>query len=127
MIKVTAAVIVHEGMLLIAKRKSTARLPNLWELPGGKVEPDETPEECLKREIKEEFDISVTVGKHLYRECVIRRAIVGRGCHYIAFVQKAEYSTRHLHVQPYRFRFRSSSFFCWCRPRVVVQDTLNSS
>ncbi len=65
MIKVTAAVMVNDGMLLIAKRKPTGRLPNLWELPGGKVEPDETPEECLQREIKEEFDINVSVGKHL--------------------------------------------------------------
>jgi len=65
MIKVTAAVMVNDGMLLIAKRKPTGRLPNLWELPGGKVEPDETPEECLQREIKEEFDINVSVGEYL--------------------------------------------------------------
>jgi len=65
MIKVTAAVMVNDEMLLIAKRKPTGRLPNLWELPGGKVEPDETPEECLQREIKEEFDINVSVGEYL--------------------------------------------------------------
>lgn len=65
MIKVTAAVMVNDGMLLIAKRKSTGRLPNLWELPGGKVEPNETPQECLQREIKEEFDIDVSIGEHL--------------------------------------------------------------
>jgi len=65
MIRVTAAIMVHDGMLLIAKRKPTARLPNLWELPGGKIEPGETPKECLKRELKEEFDIDVTVGKHV--------------------------------------------------------------
>jgi len=65
LIRVTAAIIVNDGMLLIAKRKPTARLPNLWELPGGKVEPNETPEECLIREIKEEFDINITVGEYL--------------------------------------------------------------
>ena len=64
-IRVTATIIVNDGMLLIAKRKPTARLPNLWELPGGKVEPNETPEECLIREIKEEFDINITVGEYL--------------------------------------------------------------
>ena len=65
MTQVTAAVMVNDGMLLIAKRKPTGRLPNLWELPGGKVEPNETPEECLQREIKEEFDIDVSVGEYL--------------------------------------------------------------
>jgi 8-oxo-dGTP diphosphatase len=64
-IKVTAAIFVNDGMLLIAKRKSTARLPNLWEFPGGKIEPNETPEACLKRELKEEFDVDVTVGEYL--------------------------------------------------------------
>jgi 8-oxo-dGTP diphosphatase len=64
MIRVTAAIFVHDGMLLIAKRKPTARLANLWEFPGGKVEPGETPEACLKRELKEEFDIDVIVGEY---------------------------------------------------------------
>lgn len=50
-IKVTAAIFVNDGMLIIAKRKPTARLPNLWEFPGGKVEPNETPKKCLKREV----------------------------------------------------------------------------
>ena len=61
MIQVTAAILVNDGMLLIAKRRATARLPNLWDLPGGKVEPDETPEECLKRELIEEIGIGVSV------------------------------------------------------------------
>lgn len=65
MIKVTAAIFVNDGMLLIAKRKPTARLPNLWELPGGKIEPHETPQECLKRELMEEFDIDVIVEEYL--------------------------------------------------------------
>jgi 8-oxo-dGTP diphosphatase len=61
MIQVTAAILVNDGMLLIAKRRAMARLPNLWDLPGGKVEPDETPEECLKRELIEEFGIEIRV------------------------------------------------------------------
>ena len=41
------------------------RFPNLWEFPGGKIEPNETPEACLERELKEEFDVDVTVGKYI--------------------------------------------------------------
>jgi 8-oxo-dGTP diphosphatase len=65
MIEVTAAILKNNGSLLIAQRKSTGRLPNKWEFPGGKVEPGETPENCLKREMQEEFNIDVSVGKYL--------------------------------------------------------------
>ena len=61
MIRVSAGIIVHDGMLLIAKRRPTAVLPNAWVLPGGRQEANETPEACLKRELKEEFAIEVTV------------------------------------------------------------------
>ena len=62
MINVTAAIIKRDGRVLIAKRSSTSSLPNKWEFPGGKIEPGETPEECLQRELWEEFEIKVTVG-----------------------------------------------------------------
>jgi 8-oxo-dGTP diphosphatase len=65
MVNVTAAIIVEDAKILIAKRKPTARLANLWEFPGGKVEDGETPEQCLKRELHEEFEIEVEVGDHL--------------------------------------------------------------
>ena len=65
MIDVTAAILSNNGRLLIAQRKTTGKLPNKWEFPGGKIEPGETPEECLKREMKEEFDIGVTIGEYL--------------------------------------------------------------
>jgi 8-oxo-dGTP diphosphatase len=64
-IRVTAAILVVEGQVLIAKRKADDRLANKWEFPGGKVEDGETPEQCLKREMKEEFEINVSVGEYL--------------------------------------------------------------
>jgi 8-oxo-dGTP diphosphatase len=63
--KVTAAVLVKNGKILIAKRKADDRQANKWEFPGGTVEPNETPEECLKREMQEEFGIYVSVGSFL--------------------------------------------------------------
>ena len=62
---VTAAILIKEGKLLIAKRKAGDRQANKWEFPGGTVEQDETPEACLKREIREEFGIKVSVGRFL--------------------------------------------------------------
>ena len=64
MIKVTAAIIAENNKVLIAKRKPAARLANLWEFPGGKLETGETPERCLKRELQEEFEIEVEVGQY---------------------------------------------------------------
>ena len=65
MTKVTAAIIIKDRKVLIAKRKSTGRLPCLWEFPGGKIEPGESPEQCLKRELLEEFEIDVHIGDYL--------------------------------------------------------------
>jgi 8-oxo-dGTP diphosphatase len=51
-VPVTAAILARHHQVLIAKRKATGSLPNKWEFPGGKVERGETPEECLRRELK---------------------------------------------------------------------------
>jgi 8-oxo-dGTP diphosphatase len=64
-VKVTAAILVKDNKIIIAKRGPDDRLANKWEFPGGKVEVNETPEQCLKREMKEEFDIDVSVGEYL--------------------------------------------------------------
>ncbi len=63
--KVTAAVIEKDGKILIAKRRIGDLHGGRWEFPGGKVEFGETPEECLKRELKEELDIEVDIGKFI--------------------------------------------------------------
>lgn len=59
---VTAAILVEDGKVLIARRRSTDQLAGKWEFPGGTLEDGETPEACLRREMKEEFDIDVSVG-----------------------------------------------------------------
>lgn len=60
---VTAAVIFHGGQVLIALRPSSGLLGGLWEFPGGKVEPGETLEESLRREIMEELGVTIQVGE----------------------------------------------------------------
>ncbi len=59
--RVTAAILVKDDKILLAKRPANDRLPNKWELPGGKIEDGETPEMCLQRELFEEFGIKVMV------------------------------------------------------------------
>lgn len=60
--QVTAAVIIEDGKLLLARRAPGEKLAGLWELPGGKIEPGETPQECLRRELLEELSMAAEVG-----------------------------------------------------------------
>ena len=67
---VTAAVIIKDEKILICKRSKNDKQGGKWEFPGGKIEAGETPEECLKREIKEELDLNIKVidklGENIY-------------------------------------------------------------
>ena len=67
MTTVVAAVIERDGCVLIAQRKRTARHPLKWGFPGGKVEPSETPENALGRELEEELAIRAQVGSEILR------------------------------------------------------------
>ena len=58
---VTAAVVAHEGKILLTRRKPDAPYPLLWEFPGGKLEPEEHPEACIIREMREELAMEVSV------------------------------------------------------------------
>lgn len=60
---VTAAIIETDGKILIARRKKGSHQESKWEFPGGKIEEGETPEECLARELYEEFQITASIGE----------------------------------------------------------------
>lgn len=64
-IDVSAALIFRHGQLLITQRHADAHLGGLWEFPGGKREPDESFEDCLARELREELGIEVSIGRLL--------------------------------------------------------------
>lgn len=64
-IEVVAAVIERDGRILIARRPAASHLGGLWEFPGGKRYPGESPEAALVREIREELDAAVAVGELL--------------------------------------------------------------
>ena len=58
-VEVAAGLVCHEGRYLIARRKPGVHLAGFWEFPGGKREPGETLEECLRRELFEELSIRI--------------------------------------------------------------------
>jgi len=59
---VAVGLVWDHGRLLIARRPEDGLLGGLWEFPGGKVEPGESPEEAVRRELHEEMKIAVEVG-----------------------------------------------------------------
>jgi len=65
MVQVVAAIIERDGKILIGRRRPEQSHPLQWEFPGGKVEPGETPEQALARELEEELDIRDATGEEL--------------------------------------------------------------
>ena len=66
-IEVVASIIHQDGKIL-ATQRGYGDFKGLWEFPGGKIEPGETPEEALRREIHEELNIDISVEKHI---CIV--------------------------------------------------------
>ena len=70
------ALVDADGRVLLAQRPEGKSLAGMWEFPGGKVEPGETPELCIRREIKEELGVTLcencftplTFVSHQYQE-----------------------------------------------------------
>ena len=87
-VRVVAAIIIENGKVF-ATQRGYGEFKDGWEFPGGKIEPDETPEDALVREIQEELDTEVEVGElldtveydypnfHLSMDCFICKIKVG--------------------------------------------------
>lgn len=59
MLLVVAAAMIDGGKVLVQQRPEGSSLAGLWEFPGGKIEPGESPEAALARELEEELEITV--------------------------------------------------------------------
>ena len=63
-LQIALALIWREGEILIARRRANAdHLPDVWEFPGGKIEPNETPAQAAIREAREEVGLEIKVSK----------------------------------------------------------------
>lgn len=67
MLVVTAAIIEENGKILIGRRAPDQPRAGLWEFPGGKLLPGESPEDGLRRELQEELGVETRVVRH-YRD-----------------------------------------------------------
>ena len=59
-LKIVAAIFSEQNKVLAMKRAAHKPAAGKWEFPGGKIEPGETPEQAIKREIREELNIEIT-------------------------------------------------------------------
>jgi len=101
---VIAAILEKDGRILIAQRKKGDRQEYKWEFPGGKLEPGETPEECLRRELFEEFGIEARVGEFVCSS----RYTYSHGCIEL-FAFKVEYLSGQLIIHDHEE-------IAWARP-----------
>jgi len=58
-----------DGRFLIARRPAHKMYGGLWEFPGGKLQPDETPEQALCREFREELAVAITIDQPMDEYC----------------------------------------------------------
>ena len=74
---VTAGIIFQQGKFLLTRRKLDAHQGGLWEFPGGKQKVEETLEQCLRRELKEELDVEIAHVKlfHVLRHCYSEKEV----------------------------------------------------
>lgn len=99
-ITVVGAVILSDRQVLCAQRGPHAVFPGLWEFPGGKVEPGETPREALEREIAEELHCDIEVGEHIVTtEYEYDFGIVSLTTFYCALINGTPKLTEHAQVQ----------------------------
>lgn len=64
-IEVVAAIIIDNDGKILATRRGYGDMAGLWEFPGGKIEKGESPEDALKREIREELNVDIEVEKFI--------------------------------------------------------------
>jgi 8-oxo-dGTP diphosphatase len=97
LVHVAAAVITRGDRVLACRRNAEREAGGLWEFPGGKVEPGESPVEALEREIREELGVGIRVGELLHRgTTLVNGRPVELACYWATLIGAAPFeSTDH--------------------------------
>ena len=84
LLPVVAAVIARGDRVLACRRNADREAGGLWEFPGGKVEPGESAQQALEREIREELGVGIRVGELLHRGTTRMNArLVELACYWV--------------------------------------------
>lgn len=99
-INVVGAVITRNGLVLCAQRGPDGSLAGLWEFPGGKIEPGESPRAALEREIAEELECVIEVGSEVVTTaCEYSFGIVTLTTFYCTLVDGTPKLTEHASIE----------------------------
>jgi (d)CTP diphosphatase len=109
---VVAAILERDGKILLAQRPAHRDQPGMWELAGGKVEPDESQPQALMRELREELGIEAVVGQYVASH---QREVSGRMIHLHAW-----------HVPTYQGELNAHEHqkLVWCSPEEALEYPL---
>lgn len=111
--KPVAAAVVHlDGKVLITRRAPGEKLAGMWEFPGGKLEHEETPQECITRELREELGVESVAGKILISTT---HTYPGGTIELIAIM---------VTLQSTQFTLQVHDLFEWVRPQELLQYDL---
>ena len=113
-VRVVAAVVWRDGLLLLTQRPPGAVFPLQWEFPGGKIEPGETPAEALTREVREELGVTATAHEAL-----------GVSVHDYAEGPRVEVAFLRCTLDSYEFTPSAAAHAVrWVAPAAVPPDTI---
>lgn len=106
---VAAAVVYLDGKILITRRAPGEKLAGMWEFPGGKLEHEETPQDCITRELREELGVESVAGEILTSTTY---TYPGGTIELIAIMVK---------LQSTQFTLQVHDLFEWVQPQELLQ------
>lgn len=125
-IQVTCLVLLHQGKVLATQRSATMDLPGYWEFPGGKMEPEESPTNCLIREISEELSIGIRISRPL---TPVLHTYPNKSIQLIPFLATWESGTLQLteHAQSQWFAQKDLLSLDWAPADIPIVHELNEN